>query len=192
MSTNFQQETAFTPAPASPLPPPSGPLLWVPLDEVRQTWASFGVEALSCSALLATSNAFRALCWETSALRYRDLACQAQQRGGLLRDAAAPWLDRVIQDLGEAIRDWRNVQLWLERLATRDTRPTCTGPLEQVHVLSQQVATQQERLHHLLGQVRQERSVYCCGGQAAASTPTASDAAVTRQAAAGGGASHGA
>ena len=158
MRTISQQ--AFAPAPLSS-PSLSSPLLWVPLDEVRQAWASFGAEALSVPALLATGTAFRALSWETSALRYHRLADQAQQRGGLFQDAAAPWLDLVVLDLSEAIRDWQSVQLWLERLASnRDTRPTCTEPLEQVRALSEQVTAQQERLHHLLEQMRQERSAY--------------------------------
>jgi hypothetical protein len=187
MCTNFQQQkTACTPASASLLVPPSNPLLWVPSDEVRQAWASFGAEVLSAPALLATGTAFRALSWETSALRYHHLAYQAQQRGGLFQDAAAPWLDRVILDLGEALRDWQSVQVWLERLAaSRDSRQTCTEPLEQVHALSQQVVTQQERLRCLLGQIRQERSAYCPGGLATTPiTPAAQRVA--------GGASHGA
>ena len=166
MSTILQKATAFTPAPASPSP--SSPLLWIPLDEVRQAWASFGAEALSCPALLAAATAFRALCWETSALRYYGMACQPQ-RGGLFQQAAAPWLDRVVSDLGEAVRDWRSVQFWLERFASsRDTWQDCTEPLEQVGALSEQIAAQQQRLRHLLGQVWQERSACRRDGQAAA------------------------
>jgi len=120
MSTIFQQATAFPPAPASP--PPSSPLLWIPLDEVRQAWASFGAEALSCPALLATSNAFLALSWETSALRHHRLAGQAQQRG--LSQEAARWLSQAVQDLAEAVRDWCSVLLWLERLGQQ----RCANP----------------------------------------------------------------
>jgi hypothetical protein len=64
MGTIFQQETAFTAAPAASPPLPS--MLWVPPDEVRQAWATFGAEALSAPALLATATAFRALSWETT------------------------------------------------------------------------------------------------------------------------------
>ena len=156
MRTIFQQATAFTPAPASPSP--SSPLLWIPPDEVRQDWASFGAEALSCPALVATSTAFLALSWETSALRNHGTACQAQQRG--LSQEAARWLDRAVQDLDEAVRDWRCVLLWLERLTTSE-------PLEQVRALSEQAAAQQQRLRHLVGQVRHEQGA-CCSGQAAA------------------------
>jgi len=146
----------------------------VPLDEVRQAWASFGAEALSCPALLATSNAFQALSWETSALQHHGMACRAQQRG-FPQEAAAHWLDQVVLDLSEAVRDWRCVLLWLERLATNcDTPQARTEPVEQVRALSEQAAAQQQRLQHLLGQVRQEQGVY------------------PPQQTAGGGASHGA
>src|SRR5258706_3305861 len=78
MTTTFQRETAFAPIPPAS---PSRPLQWIPLDEVRQAWANFGAEALSYPALLATSNAFLALSWETSALRHHGMAHHAQQGG---------------------------------------------------------------------------------------------------------------
>ena len=153
MSTIFQQATTFTPAPASPSP--SSPLLWIPLDEVRQAWASFGAEALSCPALVATSTAFLALSWETSALRHHRMTCQAKQRG--LSQEAVRWLSQVVQDLDESVRDWRCVLLWLERLTSSDTPQACSEPLEQVRALSEQAAAQQQRLQHLVGQVRHEQ-----------------------------------
>jgi hypothetical protein len=73
-------------------------------------------EALSCPALLATSTAFGALCWETSAMGYHRLADQAQQRDR--SQEAARWLSQAVQDLNEAVRDWWTVLLWLERLAS--------------------------------------------------------------------------
>src|SRR5438105_2764194 len=73
----------------------------------------------------------------------------------------------------EAKRDWRSVQLWLEYL-TNDTQAR-TEPLAQVCALSQQAVAQQQRLWHLVGQVRREQGAY-----------------PPQQAATGGGASHGA
>ena len=135
------------------------PLLWIPLDEIRQTWASFGAEALSARALLATSTAFRALSWEASALHYHGLAAQAWERGGRFQQAAAPWLDGVLVDLREAVRDWHSVQGWLERLATPHTsQHSAPESSEQLSALTEQVTATQERLRHLLEQVRQERA----------------------------------
>jgi hypothetical protein len=156
----------------------------VPLDEVRQAWANFGAEALSCPALLATSTAFRALCWETSAMGYHRLADQAQQRDR--SQEAARWLSQAVQDLDEAVHDWRTVLLWLERLASSGTQEAHTELLERVRALSEQATAQQQRLWHLVGQVRREQRA-CCDGQVATpvAPPAASDvpAAVTLTAA---------
>ena len=152
-------EAAFPSAPPlSPLAPaPSSPLLWVPLDEVRQAWASFRAEAFSGPALFATSNAFLALSWETSALRHHCMAHHVQQ-GDFPAETAALWLDQVVRDLDEAVRDWQYVQAWLERLATSsDTPQTRTEPIEQVRALSEQAVAQQQRLRHLIGQVQHEQ-----------------------------------
>src|SRR5258706_11675472 len=104
MTTRMQQQPHALPALSSP-----SPLLWIPLDGVRRAWAGFGAEALSFPALLALS-------WETSALRHHCMAYQARQRG--LSQEAARWLDQAVQDLDEAVRDWRCVLLWLERLTS--------------------------------------------------------------------------
>ncbi|HJT58441.1 MAG TPA: hypothetical protein VJ761_18185 [Ktedonobacteraceae bacterium] len=148
------------------------PLLWIPLDELRQAWASFGAEALSAPALLATSTAFRALSWEASALHYHGLAAQVWERGGRFQQAAAPWLDGVLVDLGQAVRDWHSVQGWLERLATpRTSQHTAPESSGQLHALAEQVTATQERLRHLLEQIRQERAgVPICRTPAASTT----------------------
>lgn len=157
--------------PAVPLASPSSPLLWVPPDEVRQAWASFGAEALSAPALLATSGAFAALSWETSALEHHRMAYHAYQRG-FPQAAAARWLEQVGLDLDEAVRNWRCALLWLERLtAQSDRRQACTDPVEQVPVLSRQAVAQQQRLRHLLGQVQYEQGA--CAGDGQAPAPAA-------------------
>ncbi len=185
MTTTFQRETAFAPIPPAS---PSRPLQWIPLDEVRQAWANFGAEALSYPALLATSNAFLALSWETSALRHHGMAHHAQQ-GGFSPEATAHWFDQVVLDLDEAVRDWRCVQLWLERLATTSSSETAqarTEPVEQVRALSKQAAAQQQRLRHLIEQVQHEQGACGRGDQVAvAPVPDASDAAATLAAAGG-------
>ncbi|HJT59938.1 MAG TPA: hypothetical protein VJ761_25745 [Ktedonobacteraceae bacterium] len=148
------------------------PLLWIPLDEVRQSWASFGAEALSAPALLAIATAFRALSWEASALHYHGLAAQVWERGGRFQQAAAPWLDGVLVDLGQAVRDWQSVQGWLERLVTpRTCQHTATASSEQLRALAEQVTATQQRLRQLLEQVRQERAgVPSCRTTAASAT----------------------
>ena len=152
------------------------PLLWIPLDELRQSWASFGAEALSAPALLTTATAFRALSWEASALHYHGLAAQAWERGGRFQQAAAPWLDGVLVDLREAVRDWHSVQLWLERLATRrSSQHSVTESREQLHALAEQVTATQERLRQLLAQVRQERAGVPAWRTTAASTTVEED-----------------
>jgi hypothetical protein len=105
------------------------------------------------------------------------MACQAQQRG--LSQDVSRWLSRAVQDLEEAVRDWRCVLLWLEHLASSGTPQACSEPVEQVRELSGLAAAQQQRLQHLVGQVRQEQHA-CCGGQATATAlATGSDAAAT-------------
>src|SRR5258706_11551020 len=162
MTTHMQHHPSTFTALSSP-----GPLLWMPLDEVRQAWANFGAEALSCHALLATSSAFAALTWETSALQHHRMAYHAQQ-GGFPQEAAAHWLDQVVLDLSEAVRNWQCVQLCLERLvaSSSDTAQAHTEPVEQVRALSEQAAAQHQRLLHLIGQVQHEED--CGGGQAPA------------------------
>ncbi len=128
MTTHMQQHPSTFTALSSP-----GLLLWMPLDEVRQAWANFGAEALSCHALLATSSAFAALTWETSALQHHRMAYHAQQ-GGFPQEAAAHWLDQVVLDLSEAVRNWQCVQLCLERLvaSSSDTAQAHTEPVRPV------------------------------------------------------------
>jgi hypothetical protein len=110
------------------------------------------------------------------------MAYQARQRG--LSQEAARWLDQAVQDLDEAVRDWRYVLLWLERLTSSDTPQACTEPLECLHALSEQAAVQQQRLQHLVGQMRQEQGAYR-GGQAAGPALAATGSAASVAAAAG-------
>src|SRR5258708_23566057 len=54
--------------------------LWVPLHEVRQQWATFGQEALTTSALIATSTAFGGLYWQAHALQHSTWASDERAR----------------------------------------------------------------------------------------------------------------
>src|SRR5260370_9100803 len=54
--------------------------LWMPLHEVRQQWAAFGQEALTTSALMATSTAFWGLYWEAHALQHCTWAADERER----------------------------------------------------------------------------------------------------------------
>src|SRR5215469_5009443 len=71
--------------------------LWVPLHEPRQQWADFGKEALTTSALMATSIAFGGLYWETHALQHYRWAADERERGRWHQ--VVFWLSRAVQDL---------------------------------------------------------------------------------------------
>ena len=81
--------------------------LWVPLHEVRQQWAAFGQEALTTSALMATSTAFGGLYWEAHALQHSTWAADERKRGRLHK--AVFWLSRAVQDLDCALDRWQQV-----------------------------------------------------------------------------------
>jgi hypothetical protein len=93
--------------------------LWVPLHEPRQQWANFGKEALTTSALMATSTAFGGLFWETRALQHYEWSTEERERG--CWHQAAFWLERAIQDLDCALDQWQQVLSWLD-LAGNDHR----------------------------------------------------------------------
>src|SRR5260370_39361027 len=75
--------------------------LWVPLHEVRQAWAAFGQEALTTSALMATSTAFGGLYWEAHALQHCTWAAQERERARWHKTAI--WPTRAGQDLDCAL-----------------------------------------------------------------------------------------
>jgi hypothetical protein len=86
--------------------------LWVPLHEVRQAWAAFGKEALTTSALMATSTAFGGLYWETHALQHSTWAADERKRGRWHKTVF--WLSRAVQDLAgndHRQQDPENLQL---------------------------------------------------------------------------------
>src|SRR5260370_17191602 len=78
--------TIFPPQEQQDTPPSAFPdlstlsTLWMPLHEVRQAWAAFGQEALTTSALMATSTAFGGLYWETHALQHCTWTPQERER----------------------------------------------------------------------------------------------------------------
>src|SRR5215469_7513361 len=69
--------------------------LWMPLHEPTQQWANFGKEALTPSALMATSTAFSGLYWEAHALQHSTWAAQERERGRGHR--VVFWLGRAMQ-----------------------------------------------------------------------------------------------
>ncbi len=127
--------------------------LWVPLHEVRQAWAAFGQEALTTSALMATSIAFGGLYWETHALQHCTWAVQERERERWHQ--VVFWLSRAVQDLDCALDRWQQVLSWLD-LAGNDHRQQNPESLEMIHTLMAQVQWHQGRRRALHRQVLRE------------------------------------
>jgi hypothetical protein len=129
--------------------------LWVPLHEPRQQWADFGKEALTTSALMATSTAFGGLFWEARALQHHTWAADERERGRWHQ--AAFWLERATQDLDCALDQWQQVLSWLD-LAGNDHRQQDPESLQAIRTLLAQVQWHQSRRRLLHQQVQQEYS----------------------------------
>ncbi len=127
--------------------------LWVPLHEVRQAWATFGQEALTTSALMATSTAFGGLYWETHALQNCTWAAQERERERWHQ--VVFWLSRAIQDLDCALDRWQQVLSWLD-LAGNDHRQQDPESLQTIRTLMAQVQWHQGRRRLLHQQVLRE------------------------------------
>ncbi len=127
--------------------------LWVPLHEVRQQWAAFGQEALTTSALMATSTAFGGLYWETHALQHCTWATDERERGRWHQ--VVFWLSRAVQDLDCALDRWQQVLSWLD-LAGNDYRQQDPESLQMIRSLMAQVQWHQGRRRALHQQVLSE------------------------------------
>jgi len=127
--------------------------LWVPLHEVRQAWAAFGTEALTTSALIATSTAFGGLYWEAHALQHSTWAVQERERGRWHQ--VVFWLSRAVQDLDCALDRWQQVLSWLD-LAGNDSRQQDPESLQTIRTLMAQVRWHQGRRRALHQQVLRE------------------------------------
>ncbi len=129
--------------------------LWVPLHEVRQAWAAFGKEALTTSALMATSTAFGGLYWEAYALQHSTWALQERERERWHQ--VVFWLSRAVQDLDCALDQWQQVFSWLD-LAGNDHRQQDPETLQMIRSLMAQVQWHQSRRRALHQQVLGEYS----------------------------------
>src|SRR5260370_21317049 len=98
---------------ASPISTPS--TLWIPLYEPAELWAQFGAAFVSHLGFAATSHAFRALSWESSALHQHGRAWQEQHCGNTY--TAARLFDRSTAYLERATQHWEKAMSWLEQLA---------------------------------------------------------------------------
>jgi hypothetical protein len=127
--------------------------LWVPLHEVRQAWAAFGQEALTTSALMATSTAFGGLYWEAHALQHCTWAAQERERARWHKTVF--WLSRAVQDLDCALDQWQQVLSWLD-LAGNDHRQQDPENLQMIRTLMAQVQWHQGRRRALHQQVLSE------------------------------------
>jgi len=124
--------------------------LWMPLHEIRQQWADFGKEALTTSALMATSNAFGGFFWEARALQHHTWAADERERGRWHQ--AAFWLERAVQDLDCALDQWQQALSWLD-LAGNDHRQQDPESLQTIRTLLAQVQWHQSRRRLLHQQV---------------------------------------
>jgi len=129
--------------------------LWMPPHEVRQQWAAFGQEALTTSALMATSTAFGGLYWETHALQHYQWVTDERERERWHR--VVFWLSRVVQDLDCALDQWQQVLSWLD-LAGNDHRQQDPETLQMIRALMAQVQWHQGRRRALHQQVLSEYS----------------------------------
>ena len=162
MTTTFplppqeQQDTVPTSCarPASSFPDLSTlSTLWVPLHEVRQQWAAFGKEALTASALMATSAAFGGLYWEAHALQHCTWATDERGRGRWHQ--VVFWLSRAVQNLDCALDQWQQVQRMLD-LAGNDHRQQDPESLQTIRTLMAQVQWHQGRRRALHRQMLRE------------------------------------
>ncbi len=122
--------TIFPPQKQQDTPPSAFPdlsTLWMPLHEVRQAWADFCKEALTTSALMATSTAFGGLYWEAHALQHSTWAADERERGR--GHQVVFWLSRAVQDLDCALDQWQQVLSWLD-LAGNDHRQQAVQDLD--------------------------------------------------------------
>ncbi len=124
--------------------------LWVPLHGVRQAWADFGKEALTTSALMATSTVFGGLYWETHALQHYEWAVAERERGRWHQ--VVFWLSRAVQDLDCALDQWQQALNWLD-LAGNDYRQQDPESLQMIRSLMAQVQWHQDRRRALHQQV---------------------------------------
>jgi len=124
--------------------------LWVPLHEVRQQWAAFSQEALTTSALMASSTAFGGLYWETHALQHYTWAADERERGRWHQ--VVFWLSRAVQNLDCALDQWQQVLSWLD-LAGNDYRQQDPESLQRIRTLMAQVQWHQGRRRALHQQV---------------------------------------
>ncbi len=151
--------TIFPPQEQQDTPPSAFPdlstlsTLWMPLHEVKQTWAAFGKEALTTSALMATSTAFGGLYWEAHALQHCTWATDEQERGRWHKTVF--WLSRAVQDLDCALDRWQQVLSWLD-LVGNDYRQHDPESLQMIRSLMAQVQWHQGRRRALHQQVLSE------------------------------------
>ncbi len=113
-----------------PLATPSYSTYWMPLDEPRHMWASFGTGADLSATLLATAHAFFALAHETKALRQFGLGVEQEQHR-LFAHHAGYWYGQAEQALCEATRHWSRAAYELDVLVASDGL-CLQGGLEEV------------------------------------------------------------
>src|SRR5260221_5645350 len=127
--------------------------LWMPPHEVRQQWAAFGQEALTTSALMATSTAFGGLYWEAHALQHCTWAAQERKLGRWHQ--VVFWLSRAVQDLDCALDQWQQAQRMLD-LAGNDHRQQDPQSLQTIRTLMAQIQWHQGRRRAMHQQVLTE------------------------------------
>jgi hypothetical protein len=150
LNTHAQGAVCPVVAPLSHLSPADLSTYWIPLEPLAQQWATFGREAMTCSAFGAVGMAFIALSWEAAALRHTMRASKAAPRNqqpsleGVPLPVHLSYQDiiRTLEDLREARQCWLSAVSWLEQLAHHE-------PLEPA-----QRNTAQQYLEHATAHVQ--------------------------------------
>ena len=165
LSAAVVSSTSLPPLPYETPPPPVSPRqasstprslpsaccrAWVPLHEVRQTWASFAAQVEDAAAYAAIGSAFQALSWEASALRDHHRAAMDERRG--MAPSATSWLEKALSCLSEASHQWSRAFCWLDRYATAEHLDP--EAVEAVRPLCRQASAQQQRLAALIQAVQ--------------------------------------
>ncbi|HEX6553750.1 MAG TPA: hypothetical protein VF026_13375, partial [Ktedonobacteraceae bacterium] len=127
---------------------------WMPLDEIAQTWATFGAEATSPVAFQATGGAFLALAFESSAHRQYASSVPHNGSGSCPSFGHRQSVEHAIADLDEAYQQWNSVLLWFNALAHEAGQQE--ELLASVEQLSCLVLEQQRRVLSLILRVQQE------------------------------------
>ncbi len=130
---------------------------WLPPDGIAQQWGTFGSESTTASAFLATSMAFSALASEAGARQHYTQGWSSHQQGSVT--VLVSELTQAIEEVTEAIRQWRGATNWLNWLLIHERHEArYPATINTLHTHSTQYA---QRLSVLLQAMQQEMLDTC-------------------------------